>query len=114
MRLQTVPEDEQEKENSQAGERHASLRDTHTGLTRHFGKPIVDKTKESLANRAEEIQSQYQQLKTYKSLAVSGVTGAVGDLLELPEKKKTGDDDENSLDDLLGNNSKTEKKESKD
>ncbi len=115
-----MPEDEQKKESSEAGEEvkagaeeRSSLRDTHTGLTKHFGKPLVDKTKESMESKVEEIQSQYQQLKKYKHLAVSGVTGAFGDLLSPPPAKKKTEDDENSLDDLFGD-SKKEKKESSD
>ena len=115
-----MPEDEEKKETSEAGEKakagaeeRSSLRDTHTGLTKQFGKPLVDKTKESMASKVEEIQSQYQQLREYKQLAVSGVSGAFGDLLTSSEKKKT-DDDQNSLDDLFGDSSKNEKKESSD
>jgi hypothetical protein len=54
---------------------------SHSGLTRTFCRPVSDTKEDSLARRAEDIQSQYDQFQKVKKLAVSQVSGEFGDLL---------------------------------
>lgn len=56
-----------------------------SGLTGELGKPLVKQ--EEVSNRAEEIESKYQELSKYKKFATSGITSAFGDLLS-PSKKE--------------------------
>jgi hypothetical protein len=67
----------------------------HSGLSSVFHRPVADNNEDSLARRAEAIESQYTQFQKNKKLAVSGVTGAVGDLLAVkPEERRSALEDE--------------------
>lgn len=76
-----------------------------SGLTQQLGKPVNDRKEDSLASKMESIQSQYQQLKSYKHLATSGISGAFGDLLGPSPSKK---EEKSSLEEVIKSGSHQE------
>lgn len=85
---------QQEKSSSSPDEaQKTSIRKSHSGLTQQLGKPITESS-DSVAQRNENIETSYQQLKNMKKFAMSGISTAFGDLLGTTTERARNVEDE--------------------